>query len=408
MNGRQVVKCSVVVLLVVVLLLDQAAGLQQHHQKKKKRGIYHGLHGYGALPVAAGAGVLPLHHGAATVGGAHFHKAFHHPSPYARIPGFHRSFAGAASYLPPGYALFPGTASVASYQRNFPRFSPTVYGANPLLGFGLSPIAKPLGAGGFASAGLAPIAPSPVYPAPAPVPTPAVYPQPFYPLATGSASAGAASNTQQTQFFATFPQKPIIPVAVPVPVPAQEPAKIPVVGFQKPIYTPFSTVVPGSGLIPVNYNPAVAVPSGQPQFVGVPVGVTGSASGVTPTYATTLSTGTTVTAAPQQPWRPVVVQQPAPTPAPPSNAYLPSYATSQGQIYVSSTPAPPSHHDQQQQQYHHQSLLDIDQDTLHHQQDGSGAFNGQPYDVASNHGRYTGPSSYDVDITHNGYQKKKK
>ncbi|XP_050083753.1 uncharacterized protein LOC126570212 [Anopheles aquasalis] len=387
---RQVVKCTFVVLLVVALLLDQAAGLQKHHQKKQKRGIYHGLHGYGALPVAAG--VLPLH-------GAHFHKGFHHPSPYARIPGFHKSFAGGANYLPPGYALFPGTASVASYQRNFPRFSPTVYGANPLLGFGLSPVAKPLGAG-FASTGLTPIAPSPVYPAPVPVPvpTPAAYPQAFYPLA-----ASAAGNTQQTQFFATYPQKPIIPVAVPVP--AQEPAKIPVV-VQKPIYTPFSTVVPGSGLIPVNYNPAVALPSGQPQFVGVPV-VTGSASGATPTYATTLSTGTTVTAAPQQPWRPVVVQQPAPTPAPPSNAYLPSYATSQGQIYVSSTPAPPSHHDQHQQ-YHHQSLLDIDQDTLHHQQDGSGAFNGQPYDVASNHGRYTGPSSYDVDITHNGYQKKKK
>uniref|UniRef100_A0AAG5CUC5 Uncharacterized protein n=1 Tax=Anopheles atroparvus TaxID=41427 RepID=A0AAG5CUC5_ANOAO len=233
---------------------------------------------------------------------------------------------------------------------------------------------------------------------------PAPYPQAYFPLGV----AQATGNTQQTQFFATYPQKPLIPVAIPVQ--PEAPAKVPVV-VQKPFYTAFSTVIPNGGLLPSGvYNPSgVAISHVQPQFVGVPV-ATGSASGVTPTFATTASSGTTVTQAPQQPWRPVVVNQPAPpTPTPPSNAYLPSYATSQGQIYISSTPAPSlqDHHQQAQAQAHHQALLEYEQASLH-QQDGSGAFNGQPYDVASNHGRYTGPSSYDVDITHNGYQKKKK
>ncbi|KFB41769.1 AGAP002937-PA-like protein [Anopheles sinensis] len=369
MNRR--VKCLLVVLLVGLIAFDQVSGLQ----RKKKRGIYHGLHGY----ALAGVGSIPFHKG-------------YHPSPYARFPGLHKG-SSIGGVLPPGYALFPGGASVASYQRNFPRY-PTVYGANLFPGFGVAPV-KPLAAG-FAP-GLTPFAPAPALPA-VPAAVPAPYPQAYYPLGV----AQATGNTQQTQFFATYPQKPFIPVAVPVqPEPA--PAKVPVV-IQKPFFTAFSTGVP-TGV----YNPAgVAVSHVQPQFVGVPV-VTGSASGVTPTFATTASSGTTVTQAPQQPWRPVVVNQPAPpTPTPPSNAYLPSYATSQGQIYISSTPAPSlQDHHQQQAQAHHQALLEYEQGSLH-QQDGNGAFNGQPYDVASNHGRYTGPSSYDVDITHNGYQKKKK
>uniref|UniRef100_A0A182QA26 Uncharacterized protein n=1 Tax=Anopheles farauti TaxID=69004 RepID=A0A182QA26_9DIPT len=377
-----------VILLVALVTLDPTAALQ----KKKKRGVYHGLHGFG---LAGGHGAIPLH------GVPAFHKGYH-PSPYARFPGLHRANS-LGGVLPPGYALFPGGASVTSYQRNFPRY-PTVYGAGLYPGFGVAPV-KPVA--GFAPAyapGLAPFVPTPALPAypasvPAAVPVPApAYPQAFVPVGT----AVATGNTQQT-FFATYPQKPLIPVAVPVQ--PEAPAKVPVV-VQKPFYTAFSTVVPNGGLLPAGvYSP---VPNVQPQFVGVPVAGTGSASGVTPTIATTLSTGTTqATQAPQQPWRPVVVNQPSPvTPTPPSNAYLPSYATSQGQIYISSTPAP-SLHDHHQQQAHHQALLDLDQGSLHHQ-DGSGAFNGQPYDVASNHGRYTGPSSYDVDITHNGYQKKKK
>uniref|UniRef100_A0A182N6Z0 Uncharacterized protein n=1 Tax=Anopheles dirus TaxID=7168 RepID=A0A182N6Z0_9DIPT len=379
-----------VILLVALVTLDPTSALQ----KKKKRGVYHGLHGFGL----AGHAAVPLH------GVPAFHKGYH-PSPYARFPALHRG-SSHGGVLPPGYALFPGGASVTSYQRNFPRY-PAVYGAGlgPVYpGFGVAPV-KPLS--GFAPAfapGLAPFAPTPAlpaYPAPVPaaVPATAAYPHAFVPFE----APVATGNTQHT-FFATYPQKPLIPVAVPVQ--PDVPAKVPVV-VQKPFYTAFPTVVPNGGLVPAgvyNTGHTVAVPSVQPQFVGIPV-ATGSASGVTPTFATTLSTGTTqVTAAPQQPWRPVVVNQPAPvTPTPPSNAYLPSYATSQGQIYISSTPAP-SLHDHHHQQ---QALLDLDQGSLHHQ-DGSGAFNGQPYDVASNHGRYTGPSSYDVDITHNGYQKKKK
>ncbi|XP_058056160.1 BCL-6 corepressor-like protein 1 [Anopheles bellator] len=361
-------KCAVVFLLVALLATDQTLGLQK---KKKKRGIYHGLHGLHGLQgyaLPAAGGLLPH------ADHLHFLKGYH-PSPYAKFsPGPHKSFGGV---LPPGYALFPGSASVASYQRNFPRY-PTVYGGNPFLGFGVAPV-KPLT--GFASVatGLTPLAPAPVLPAPVPPPVPAAYPQAFYPLATTGATAG---STQQT-FFATYPQKPLIPVAVPV---AHDPAKIPQVVVSKPVFASFSAGIPTNGLIPVpgSYYPGVAVPNGQPQFVGVPV-VTGSASGATPSYATTLGTGTTtVTQAPQQPWRPVVVNHPAPTPAPPANAYLPPYGpSSQGQIYISSTPAP-ALHDHHPQQPHHQSLLDYDQETLHHP-DGSGAFNGQPYDVASNH-----------------------
>ncbi|XP_053659913.1 WAS/WASL-interacting protein family member 3-like [Anopheles marshallii] len=378
-----------VLLLVALVALDPTAALQ----KKKKRGIYHGLHGF----ALAGHGVVPLH------GVPSLHKGYH-PSPYARFPGLHKGSLGGV--LPPGYALFPGGASVASYQRNFPRY-PTLYGAGLYPGFGVAPV-KPLA--GFAptfATGLTPYAPAPALPAypaavPAAVPAAAAFPQAFVPLGAPAASG----NTQQT-YFATYPQKPLIPVAVPVQ--PDVPVKVPVV-VQKPFYTGFSTVVPNGGLIPggiYSTGQSVAVSNVQPQFVGIPV-ATGSASGITPAIATTLSSGTTqVTQAPQQPWRPVVVNQPVPpTPTPPSNAYLPSYATSQGQIYISSTPAP-SLHDHHQQQSHHQALLDLDQGSLH-QQDGSGAFNGQPYDVASNHGRYTGPSSYDVDITHNGYQKKKK
>ncbi|XP_053670815.1 calphotin-like [Anopheles nili] len=380
-------KLVLVLLLVALVTLDPTSALQ----KKKKRGIYHGLHGY------AGHAVLPFHAAPA------LHKGYH-PSPYARFPGLlHKGSLGGV--LPPGYALFPGGASVTSYQRNFPRY-PTVYGAGLYPGFGVAPV-KPLA--GFApplAPGYTPLAPAPVapalpaYPVPAGLPAAAAaaYPQAYVPLGLPAATG----NTQQT-FFATYPQKPLIPVAVPVQPDVS--AKVPVV-VQKPFYTAFSTVVPNGGLLPAGvYNPGqtIAVSNVQPQFVGVPV-ATGSASGVTPAIATTLTTGTTQVT--QAPWRPVVVNQPAPpTPTPPSNAYLPSYATPQGQFYaISSTPAPILH---DQQTSHHQSLLDLDQGSLH-QQDGSGAFNGQPYDVASNHGRYTGPSSYDVDITHNGYQKKKK
>uniref|UniRef100_A0A182UDE6 Uncharacterized protein n=1 Tax=Anopheles melas TaxID=34690 RepID=A0A182UDE6_9DIPT len=379
-------------LLVALVALDPTSALQ----KKKKRGIYHGLHGF----ALAGHAAIPLHGAAPS-----FHKGYH-PSPYARFPGLHKGAASlGGSVLPPGYALFPGGASVTSYQRNFPRY-PTLYGAAGLYpaGFGVAPV-KPAfaAAGGFApplaAAGFTPYAPAlPAYPAALPA-VPAAYPQAFVPV-----GAPAATGSTQQTYFATYPQKPLIPVAVPVQ-PA-EPAKVPVV-VQKPFYTAFSTVGPnGGGLLPAGvYSPVSSVP--QPQFVGIPV-ATGSATGVTPSIATTLTTGTTqVTQAPQQPWRPVVVNQP--TPAPPSNAYLPSYATSQGQIYISSTPAPTLHgdHHQQQQQAHHQALLEYEQGSLHHQE-GNGPFNGQPYDVASNNGRYTGPSSYDVDITHNGYQKKKK
>uniref|UniRef100_A0A182PR03 Uncharacterized protein n=1 Tax=Anopheles epiroticus TaxID=199890 RepID=A0A182PR03_9DIPT len=319
-------------LLVALVALDPTAALQ----KKKKRGVYHGLHGF----ALAGHAAVPLH------GVPSFHKGYH-PSPYARFPGLHKGSA-LGGVLPPGYALFPGGASVTSYQRNFPRY-PALYGAGLYPGFGVAPV-KPVA--GFApplAAGFTPYAPAPALPAypaaaavPAAIPAPAAYPQAFVPL-----GAPAATGSTQQTYFATYPQKPLIPVAVPVQ--PDVPAKVPVV-VQKPFYTAFSTVVPGAGLLPAGvFNPGqtVAVSNVQPQFVGIPVAGTGSASGVTPSIATTLSTGTTqVTQAPQQPWRPVV--------------------------------------------------------------DGSGAFNGQPYDVASNHGRYTGPSSYDVDITHNGYQKKKK
>ncbi|XP_058821326.1 uncharacterized protein LOC131683398 [Topomyia yanbarensis] len=332
---------------------------------KKKRGLYHGLSGY----------TIPL-----GVGG---YRSYHSSS-YAKLPGFYKGYGGHGGVLPPGYALFPGSASVASYHRNFPKI-PTVYTPSYLPPLGApSTVLRPV-------TNFAPVAPvAPAYPVAPQIPAAQV--PTYFPVA----------NPQHTSFFATYPQKPFIPVAVP----ALEKPKVPLF-VQKPLYTSFTNVIP-TGVLPTGvYNPAVGISNVSPTFVGVPIaGPTAS----TPTVSTA-----TVTQTGQQPWRPVVLHHPTPTPITttaykPSLNLLPPYTLStngQEQIYISSTPAPHIH-DSQQQQQHQQTLLDLEQASLHHQSqdDGNGAFNGQPYDVASNHDRYSGPSSYDVDITHNGYQKK--
>ncbi|XP_055611649.1 uncharacterized protein LOC129758212 isoform X2 [Uranotaenia lowii] len=354
-------KCFCVCLVLTLFVVSISA-------VKKKRGLYHGLPGF-AIPLG--------------------HRPYH-PSPYAKFPGFYRGFGGA---LPPGYALFPGSATVTSYQRNFPKV-PAVFTPNyiPTFGVPATGVVRPVTS--FAPvAPVAPVAPlAPVFPQiPAQVPN-------LIPL----------DNTQQTSFFATYPQKPIIPVAIPLP----DKPKTPII-LQKPLYTAFSNLLP-NGIIPSGvFNPAVAIPSAPPTFVGVPIaGPTIS----TPTVATTT---VSQTGAPQQPWRPILVNHVTPSPTTtsafkPSINLLPPFTLSsnaqQGQqIYISSTPATyvqdsQQHHQQQQQQ---QTLLDLEASQHYqNQEEGNGAFNGQPYDVASNHGRYSGPSSYDVDITHNGYQKK--
>ncbi|XP_055546352.1 adhesive plaque matrix protein [Wyeomyia smithii] len=339
---------------------------------KKKRGLYHGLPGYS---IAIGAGAYRPYHS----------------SPYAKFPGFYKGYSGALS---PGYALFPGGATVASYQRNFPRIP--VYTPQYLPPLGVpSTVLRPVT--NFAAlapaAPVAPVAPAtpliPAYPATQQIPD--VHTPTYIPI----------GNTQQTSFFATYPQKPIIPVAVPVP----EKPKVPLF-IQKPLYTGYPNVI-ATGVLPAGiYNPQVAVSNVSPTFVGVPI--------AGPTVSTPAVSTATVPQTAQQPWRPVVLHHPTPAPSTttaykPSINLLPPYNLpgSQGQIYISSTPATIVHQDSQQQQQ--QTLLDLEQASFHHhsqQEDGNGAFNGQPYDVASNHGRYSGPSSYDVDITHNGYQKK--
>ncbi|XP_053697131.1 uncharacterized protein LOC128744289 [Sabethes cyaneus] len=346
---------------------------------KKKRGLYHGLPGYS----------IPL--------GASLYKPYH-ASPYAKFPGFYKGYGA----LSPGFALFPGGATVASYQRNFPKL-PAVYTPPYLPPLGVqSTVLRPVSS--FATvapvapfapvAPLAPVAPAtplvPAYPAVPQVPV--IHTPTYIPI----------GNAQQTSFFATYPQKPIIPVAVPA---VPEKPKVPIF-IQKPLYTGFQNVIP-TGVFPAGvYNPQVAVSNVSPTFVGVPI--------AGPTVSTPTVSTATVTQTAQQPWRPVVLHHPTPAPATttafkPSINLLPPFtlpAGSQGQIYISSTPSTIVHQDSQQQQQ--QTLLDLEQASLHHhsQEDGNGAFNGQPYDVASNHGRYSGPSSYDVDITHNGYQKK--
>ncbi|XP_062555213.1 uncharacterized protein LOC134220232 [Armigeres subalbatus] len=343
--------------------------------KKNKRGLYHGHAGY-AVPLGVG-----------------LHRPYH-PSPYAKFPGLYKGLGGA---LPPGYALFPGSASVASYHRNFPKV-PAVYAPNyfPAFGVPASGVVRPV-TNLSPVAPVAPLAPSyPVFPQLPTAPLPAVqvpaaqYPA-YFPI-------GAP---QQTSFFATYPQKPFIPIAIPA---VPEKPKIPVVVPQKPVFSTVHNYLP-SGLIPAGvYNPTVAVSNVSPTFVGIPIGPTAT----TPTVSTA-----TVTQTAQQPWRPVLVNNPTATPTTttvfkPSLNLLPPFtlpANAQGQIYLSSTPATHVQDSPQQQQ---QTLLDLEQSPPYHQgqEEGNGAFNGQPYDVASNHGRYSGPSSYDVDITHNGYQKK--
>nr|XP_019534319.1 protein app1-like [Aedes albopictus] len=354
----KITKClKLGLVLSCILMVTDAA-------KKNKRGLYHGLHGY-AVPLGVG-----------------LHRPYH-PSPYAKFPGLYKGLGGV---LPPGYALFPGSASVTSFHRNFPKV-PAVYAPNyyPAFGVPATGVVRPV-------TSLSPVAPvAPLAPAfPAIPQIPAAQAPVYIPLGT----------PQQTSFFATYPQKPFIPVAIPAP----EKPKFPVVVPQKPVFTTVSNFVP-SNLFPAGvYNPTVAVSNVSPTFVGIPVGPTVT----TPTVSTA-----TVTQTAQQPWRPVLVNHPTATPSTttvfkPSLNLLPPFtlpANAQGQIYISSTPATHVQDSQQQQQ---QTLLDLEQASLHHQgqEDGSGAFNGQPYDVASNHGRYSGPSSYDVDITHNGYQKK--
>ncbi|XP_058451951.1 uncharacterized protein LOC131430765 [Malaya genurostris] len=337
---------------------------------KKKRGLYHGLTGY----------TIPL--GVAPYRPYHFH-------PYAKLPGFYKGHGGHGhghgGVLPPGYALFPGGASVTSYHRNIPKI-PTIYTPSYLPSLGVpTTVLRPV-------ANLPPAVPvapvSPTYP---------VVPQ--IPIAQVPALI-PVGNPQHTSFFATYPQKPIIPVAVPAP----DKPKVPLF-VQKPLYTSFTNVLQ-PGILPTGvYNPAVSVSNISPTFVGVPIA---GPTATTPTVSTATATQTG-----QQSWRPIVLHHPTPAPATtvafkPSLNLLPPYTLSnngQGQIYISSTPTPHIQDNQEQQQ---QTLLDLDQASYHHQNqdDGNGAFNGQPYDVASNHGRYSGPSSYDVDITHNGYQKK--
>ncbi|XP_001863834.2 KH homology domain-containing protein 4 [Culex quinquefasciatus] len=356
---------SVWVVVISCLLVTASAAV------KKKRGLYHGLQGY-SIPLGLGA-----------------HRPYLGVVPYAKHHhGYYKGFGGV---LPPGYGLFPGNAAVTSYQQNFPKV-PAYYAPSYL---------PPVGAG-FLRPNYAPIAP--VAPA-APV-TPVAPVAPAFPLGFGQFPAAQApayfplGNPQQTSFFATYPQKPIIPVAIPAP----EKPKVPVV-FQKPIFTAFSNLLP-NGVIPTGvYNPSVAVQNGPvaPTFVGIPIN--GGPTAATPTTISTVVTQQ------QQPWRPVLVNH-HPTPSPPTTvsfkpslSLLPPYSPAQQgqqQYFISSTPSPHTIQDSQHQQQ--QTLLDLEQG----QEDGNGAFNGQPYDVASNHGRYSGPSSYDVDITHNGYQKKKK
>ncbi|XP_055639925.1 probable serine/threonine-protein kinase roco5 [Toxorhynchites rutilus septentrionalis] len=342
---------------------------------KKKRGLYHGLAGY----------TVPL--------GVGFHRPYH-PSPYAKFPGLHKGHGGV---LPPGYALFPGSATVTSFHKNYPKI-PAIYGSSyiptyqPALGVSTAGFVRPVASFSPPIASVAPVSPvfGQSYPTFAEVP---VSQAPTY---------VPFGNPQETSYFAAYPQKPLIPVAVPVP----EKPKVPILA-QRPFFTSFSNVLP-SGVVPSGaYNPTVAVSNLSPTFVGVPI--------AGPTASTPTVTTASGAHPGQQSWRPVIVNHHHPTVTPatttafkPSLSLLPPYAlpsNSQGQIYISSTPAP---HIGDSQQQHQQTLFDLEQASPHHQNqnDGNGAFNGQPYDVASNHGRYTGPSSYDVDITHNGYQKK--
>lgn len=302
----KIVKCLTVCLVLSCILVSTSAA------KKNKRGLYHGLTGY----------TVPL-------GVAH-HRPYH-PSPYAKFPGFYKGYGGA---LPPGYALFPGSASVTSYHRNFPKV-PAVYAPNYFPGFGVpaTGVVRPI-------TNLSPVAPvAPLTPSfPAFPQIPAAQVPTYFPF----------GSPQQTSFFATYPQKPFIPVAVPVP----EKPKIPFIIQQKPIYTAVSNFIP-NGV----YNPTVAVSNLSPTYVNIPVGPTAS----TPTLTTA-----TVTQTAQQPWRPVLVNHPTATPTTttvfkPSHNLLPPFtlpANAQGQYFISSTPATHVQDSHQQQQ---QTLLDLEQ-----------------------------------------------
>lgn len=263
----------VVILLITNVLCDDLNPVDNSNStetNKSKRGVfgYHGYdHGYGhGLHYS-----VPHFHST-----PHFHSSAHHLTPYAaRFPTFVKSF-----HYPTGYALSHGSATVSSYNVNYPKYS--FYSPKPHIHV---PVHSPL--------------PRPVIPTPPVV----LAAKPVVPVVVHS------------PVVPTFTTKPIVPFGIPTFT-----NRVPFV-VSKPVPAPFH---PG---------PVAAVPSVpfgvQSPFIPFPVQPTiNSFPAVTGAPSIPLPGTAFVAGGHQDPWHPLLVNQPAtPTIATTPHFHTPTIAT---------------------------------------------------------------------------------
>lgn len=266
-----------VILLITNVLCDELNPNDNSNSttetNKNKRGVL-GYHGYGpeyahgySHEYAHGYG-HGLHYNL-----PHFHSAaHHHVTPYAsRFPTIYKNYN-----YPTGYALSHGSASVSSYNVNYPKYA--FHSPRPHLHVPVhSPIPRPL------------------------IPTPPVVvaTKPILPVA-----------------LPTFATKPIIPFGLPAFA-----NRVPII-ISKPIPTPFHPGIAASGIVPFH--------GVQSQFIPVPIQPTINSFPAVPAVTSTtgpipLPGSTYVTNAQPDPWHPILVnQQPAPTFATAPHIHRPS------------------------------------------------------------------------------------